>query len=138
MSGYEGEAATVRGWFLAEWDSGIPIHLIENSPFPDKPDNAPWARLSIRNNPAGPATVGGPSRRYRHGGSIILEVFVPADIGDGLARELADAGATIIREKQEDGITVWSVQAIPIGVEDGWYRINVLGTFSRDEVFTVT
>lgn len=134
---YQNEAGTIRAWFEDGWESGVPIHLIENSKFSDKPDDAPWARLLIRSQEAFPVSIGGPTIRYRHPGSIIVEIRVPEGIGDGRGRELADLACSIVRGKEEDGITVWSARAIPLGVRDGWYRINVLGTFSRDEDFTV-
>lgn len=137
MSGYQGEEATIRGWFKAEWPSGTPIQLIENSKFSDKPDNAPWARMTVRSTGARVASIGGPVQRHRHDGDIILEVWVPEGIGTGKAKELADLGCGIIRGKEEGGITVWSARAIPLGVRDGWYRINVIGSFSRDEDFTI-
>lgn len=138
MSGYLDEAETIRGWFLSEWDSGVPIHIYENQKFADKPDDEAWARLAIRSRSEGvPAAVGGPQVKYRHPGSIILEIFTPGGVGDGRARELADEGAAIIRARQEDGIIVWTTGAVVLGVRDGWYRINVIGTYTRDEDFTV-
>ena len=137
MSGYVDEAATIRAWFAADWESGVPIHLIENSEFKDKPDNAPYAKLFIRPRDAFTAGVGGPQVRYRHPGDIILEIRVPEGVGDGRARELADAGCDIIRGREEGMLRVWSARAIALGVRDGWCRFNVLGSYSWDGDFTV-
>jgi len=136
-SGYQGEAAVIREWFEAGWESGVPLQLVENAPFPDKPTNAPWARLAVRSTDARVASVGGPSVRFRHAGDIILEVFVPEGVGDGRARELADLGCDIVRAREESGIRVWAPRAIPLGVRDGWYRINVVAPYERDETFTI-
>lgn len=137
MSGYLGEAETIRDWFVAEWDAdAVPIQIYENVKF-DQPDDEPWARLTIRSRDAAPASIGGPAVRYRHPGAIILEIFNPVGHGDGRARELADEGLAIIRGRQEGGLTVWTAGAIPIGERDGWYKIDVLGTYSRDEDFAV-
>ena len=137
MSGYLGEAETIRKWFRSEWDSGVPIHLIEGGNFPDKPDDGPWARLAIRSRDGYPAAIGGPTIRYRHDGDIILEIFTPEGGGDGPARALVDSGCEIVRGRDEDSIVVWNVRAIPLGVRDGWYRINVIASFSRDEDFAL-
>jgi len=137
MSGYIGEAETIRGWFLAEWDSGVPIHVYENTKFTDKPDDAIWARLRVLSRDAYPAAIGGPTIRYRHDGDIILEIFAPESTGDGAARSLADDACAIMRGREDGGIVVWTARAIPLGVRDGWYRINVVGSFSRDEDFAL-
>jgi|GEM_PF-1628197 len=134
--GYVGEAATIRGWFEGEWPSGTPIQLIEGSPFTERPDDAAWARLRIRNTDGGPATVGGPLRRYRYWGDIIVEIKAPAHVGDGALRELADQALDIIRDREDGGITVWRVRALPLSPEDGWNRMNVLGSFTRDQTHT--
>ena len=136
-TGYVGEAATIRAWFEDEWESGVPIKLLENAAKFAKPDNAPWARLSIHSNDAHVASVGGPNVRFRHLGDIVLEVFAPEGIGDGRARELADLGCSIIRGRSENGVQVWAPKAIPAGTKDGWYQINVVAPFSRDEDFTI-
>lgn len=138
MSGYEGEAETIRAWFRSEWDSGVPIQIFENVAFKDKPDDEHWARLRVRSFEGAPATIGGPDVKYRHDGDIILEIFSPEGVGDGRARELADEALEIIRGREEGGITVWRAWAVPIGNRgDGWYRINALGSYSRDEDFTL-
>lgn len=130
---YVSEGAAIRAWFTAEWESGVPIHLLENSEFTDKPENAPWARLAIRPNDVNAVAVGGPVTRYRYDGDIILEIFTPSGTGDGRAKELADLGDTILRGRAEDGIQVWAARAITLGVRDGWYRINVIARYQRDE-----
>ena len=135
-SGYLDEAETIRDWFVAEWDSTVAIHIYENQKF-TKPTAAHWARLTIRSQEGRPASIGGPSVRYRHDGNIILEVFAPEGTGDGRARELVDEGLAIIRGREEGGIIVWTARAIPIGVRDGWYKINGLGLYQRDEDFNV-
>ena len=124
--GYVGEAATIRAWFESEWPSGTPIQLIENDSF-DRPDDSAWARLLIRSRDGSPATVGGPLRRYRYPGDVIVEIKVPEYTGDYVLRDLADGG-----------ITVWSVRAIPLDPKDGWARMHVLGSYSRDQTHTIT
>lgn len=135
--GYAGEAATIRSWFEAGWPSGTPIQPIENSQF-TRPDDSAYARLLIRSRDGEPVTVGGPLRRYRYPGDIIVEIKVPAYTGDDVLRSLADTAMDILRDKQDGNITVWRVRAIPLEPEDGWCRMNVLASYTRDQTHTTT
>jgi len=137
MSGYVGEAATIRGWFDSEWDATVPIHMVDGSAFKDKPDNGPWARMAIQSRGAEVASIGGPAVSFRHTGDVVVEIFVPEGVGDGRGRALADLACDILRGKQDGGIVVWNARAIPLGVHDGWYRINVIGPYQRDEDFEI-
>ena len=134
--GYVGEAATFRAWFSDGWEEGVPLALVENSAKFAKPTNAPWARLAIRPVDSEVASIGGPQVRYRQTGNLILEIFAPEGTGDGRARELADLACSIVRGREEARLRVWSARAIPLGVRDGWYRINVIAPYSWDEDYT--
>lgn len=137
VDGYVGEDAAIRTWFQAEWEAGVPIHLIEGSAFREKPTNAPWARLLIRPRASAVVSVGAPIIRHRHVGSVIVEIFTPDGNGDGRAKELGDLACDILRGRQENGVVVWNARAIPLGVQDGWVRVNVIAPYQRDQDFTV-
>lgn len=132
---YVSEAALIRNRFESQWSSPIPAFILENKKV-SKPTDAPWVRMTIQNGDANVACVGGSTIRYRHDGSVIVEIWTPLGEGDGEARELGDLAASIFRGWESGGLRFWAPRVVPLGERNGWYRVNMIAPFQRDTDFS--
>lgn len=131
--GYETEANEIRSHFDTEWADETPVDW-PNTAFA-KPDRDPWIRFRIRPADAGQADMAS-SPRFRHDGAVIVQVFVREHTGDGRAKELADKAAAIFRRTTIGSSVFRTPRANDIGPDGrGWYQINVIAPYYRDEVF---
>lgn len=132
---YEAARRTIQDHVASSW-TGTPSSRIayENLPF-QPPSAAPWLRLTIRHGEARAASLGGPTRRYRRFGSAILQIFVPEGTGPTLATQLADEAMLLFEGQRLTGGVVFSgLRVREVGVEDGWFQINVSAAFSFDDL----
>jgi hypothetical protein len=75
-------------------------------------------------------------KRYRHDGTISIQVFVPQNSGDGQARTLAEAACSIFRGASFDSIRCAAPYVTEGGLEGrGWYQLNVWCAYYRDSFF---
>lgn len=70
--------------------------------------------------------------QFRSYGEIVVQIFVKPNSGAARALQLADLVADIWRAAKFDGITVMAPRVVKVGVNDGWYQVNVISPYYRD------
>jgi hypothetical protein len=91
-----------------------------------------WVRISSQTAKGSQISLGSnPLHRYK--GVFFVQIFVLPDSGSGRAAEIVDAITTLIRGKTISGITFKVPTSHKIGVKDGWYQVNVLTEFYRED-----
>ena len=84
------------------------------------------------------ASVGAPGANLRRiDGTVIIEIFVPMNIGEGALDDYADLAAIVFRDvTSQQGLRFGEPSMVNVGPRDGWYKKDVLVPFVRDTVFT--
>jgi hypothetical protein len=97
------------------------------------PQSAPWLRFQINEGNASTPAFGS-GVVYRHPGNVIVQVFVPANEGDGRARSIADTVAAVYRGKRlTPGIRFFDAPYVnTVGRDGDWYQVNVICPFAYD------
>ena len=146
----EAERKAIGTLFNTGWGSTTPISY-QNRDF-SPPEGSEWVRLTI--NPADSFRIelGTGLKHERTVGIVQVQVFVPANTGDGRSTELGDMVADIFRDQQvdlldpSDGVTVMgriifrTPTLRPIGVDTRlemkglFYQMNVSVPYVRDSV----
>lgn len=134
MPDFAAAAAAIRTEFETEFGALSPTYDIAWENVRYRPvQGIPWVRLSIREGEAQIVSLdGGDGRRFRHPGVVIVQVFVPANDGDGLAREIADSVAAIFRGKTIDCVRFRAPYVQVVGPEGAWFQLNVYCNFFYD------
>ncbi len=135
---YVKENTAIRTLFNTGWAGATPV-AYENEPF-TPPDDAAYAVLSIKTDPAFQIEMGSVQVQHRHPGLIFVMIFTPPDTGNNAALALADTAADIFRRKSStlvDGRILYRTPQIDtIGLTDeGWFHVNVVTPFIRDSYF---
>lgn len=132
---YLAESIALQSRFDTLWNNETPVQW-PNVAF-SLEDKTEWVRFTILSEPARQAAMGGNnSNLYRHPGFVSIQIFVKPNTGIKRALELADMVTNVWRGAQFSGITMGAPSVIPIGVQDGWYQVNVLCSYYRDEVLS--
>lgn len=152
MSGYGDEAATVLGRLDSEWGNRTPVDW-PNLPFDPTheggdpkaaalAESGPWIRPRLFATDAARREIGrAGSRTFRHHGLLLVQVFTPVDIGDGLARSLAEDLCGIFRAVVADGVVYEGPTGeAPTARDDGpdgrgWYMWTVTVPYTRDSLY---
>jgi len=97
------------------------------------PADAPWLRFTITEGTANTPAFGS-GVVYRHPGNVIVQVFVPANEGDGRARSIADTVAAVYRGKRlTPGIRFFDAPYVnTVGRDGDWFQVNVVAPFEYD------
>lgn len=139
--GYAAGHNAIRTRFNTEWAGGaystVPVAWA-NAEF-DPPSEDEWVRVTIFDAEAFQVSIGGVAgagNTYRHPGIVVVNIFVPINVGDGLALAMADAVATIFRAWQDATTkTRFLTPSVSrIGTDGNWFQINVTCPFERDEL----
>ena len=91
-----------------------------------------WVRVSSQISSARQITMGS-NTIYRYRGVCYVQIFVSPDSGSGRAMEIVDFVSNLIRSKTINGVTFNTPRANKVGVKDGWYQVNVLTEFYRED-----
>ena len=70
---------------------------------------------------------------YRYYAFIVTQVFVTPNSGSRRAYELADLAADIWRAISFDFITIQNPTIKEVGVVDGWYQLDLINPYYRNE-----
>lgn len=147
ISGYDAEGNAIQARFAGSWvtdDSPPkPLTLIawENVAFtapgsgPGAPEKQDWVRIQVLGSDATVVSIGGPQVTHRHGGDVVIEIFGLPNTGPARVRQLADKACSIFRGWQSGGMVFWTPRVVDVGLQDGWYRKNVICPFQRDTAF---
>lgn len=102
------------------------------------PTSGAWARATIRHATGGQATLSSSvgTRRFRHTGTVTVQIFTPHNEGGTLSDDLTD-----IVENAFEGTTTspgrvifFNVRTNEIGQHGQWFQTNVLADFEYDKI----
>lgn len=130
--------------FTTKWNAGtppIPLLLYDDK-HRDLPDNAPYARITIKHNVFPQVTIGatvakgGNGVRFRRFGIVTVQVFELS--GDGLtsADILVDLALDAFEGEKTglDRVEFRNARANEIGQDGPWFQTNVIAEFTYDRV----
>jgi hypothetical protein len=109
------------------------------------PDGSPWVRAALREGEAEQVSIND-QPIHRHEGVFILQVFGAEHEGQEVVMDLADSAASAFRgtlgkalqlsNGSSGTITVRSPSFRVIGLDRGWFQVNVLVLYRRDVQFS--
>ncbi len=142
LQGFGPEGDFLRNRFSAQWVDGSPsaartVIAWGNVNF--TPPEAAWVRFNVHHFPVAEiASLGAPGANLRRiDGTVMVEVFVPVNQGEGVVDDHCDAAAAIYRDlTSQQGLRFGEPSVVNVGPLDGWYKKDVLVPFVRDTVFT--
>lgn len=123
----------ILGIFKTAWDPRPAV-------YDDDPGNIPtgevvWARATIRHATGRQSSLAGAigTRRFTDEGTVFVQVFAP--VGDGSTACMA-AAREVQNAYRDARSRVWfrDVRLNEVGASGAFYQINVLATFSYDDV----
>lgn len=118
--------------FAAHW-SATPI-AFENVAFAPPADGGPWVRLSVPSDGAELASLGGPPRRWRRRGRVVVDIHVPAGTGSRAALELADQAIDLFAGWPVGDLVFLAASPAPAMAEGGVYRLSLAVPFRHDDL----
>lgn len=103
---------------------------------------APWVRFTVVDVKGQQIEMGSANNTHRVYGSLILQVFVPANTGDGAALTLGDALGELYRQKIfnfpdtpfSGHVRMRDPNVREIGRDDAYWQVNVTVPFHRDDL----
>lgn len=137
LQGYAAEGVFLRTRFEAQWADRTPIAWPNDDDF-EATEGEPWVRFTVNGDDgAAAASIGAPeSVRHRFPGSVLVEVFTPKGSSTNENDTLCDAVIACYIHYTGSGVRFFTPQKIPVGVEGGWFKQDVLCPFERDTIFT--
>ena len=132
---YEEARNAIQAHVASNW-TGTPGGTVayDNLPF-TPPVGSPWVRLSIQNESGVQAGFGGSAKRFRRQGTVKMQIFVVEGDGAGGVTQLADQAVLLFEgTKLSGGLRFTQVGIREIGVESGWFGLDVSAAFSFDDV----
>lgn len=121
--------------FVDVWTPSGIAYTLDNETY-DPPDNAAWARFSIRTNASTQDTLGAVgNRKYERSGSCFVQIFVLSNTGTEQSRELAQRIIDGFEGARIAGTTIRFNDVIPseVGPDGKWFQTNVEINFVFDE-----
>jgi hypothetical protein len=119
--------------FNTIWANRIPVSW-PNLAFTPPSPQSPWCRFSIVGGESKQTTIGATNNNHRSTGIVYVSIFIPSNTGDLIALQRADEAAAIFRNWAGTNVRCRVPQIKAIGDSDGWYQINVMTAFLRDEL----
>lgn len=120
--------------FTSLWNVSNGAFTFDGENFPEPVGTDPWLRVSIRHSASGQATLGSVGgRRFERAGSVITNIFIPANKG----RALADTLTGLVRDIFE-GVTLGEIYFFEsdcreTGLDGLWYGVVVESKFFYNE-----
>jgi len=132
--------AQVLQTYVQAQDPVIPVDW-PNRVF-EKPLSGPWIRFTVLDATSQQLEMGSSTNQYRVYGSLILQVFWPADAGDGDALALADTLSGLYRQRilnftdmPSSGLVRMRAPLVKVvGRKDAYFQVNVVIPFHRDDL----
>lgn len=110
--------------FDAHWDSDVCPVVYDNEA--SEGQNAPWARLTIRNTSGGQDTLGKEgNRKFLRTAHVIIQIFTKLQEGTKQSDELAQEARDIFECRSISGLDFGSGEVREIGPDGGWYIVVV-------------
>ena len=126
----------ILGVFKAAWDgTGFPA-VYDDVPGKKPTSETVWARATVRHATGNQSSIGGDvgSRRYTSRGTVFVQIFAP--VGDGSTACYAAAQLVLNAYRDARNPDVWFTEQRmrEVGSDGAFEQINVLATFSYDDV----
>jgi len=126
----------ILGVFKAAWDpTGFP------AVWTDLPGSAPtsetvWARATIRHATGAQASLAGENgaRRWARTGTVYIQVFAPVGDGSKAGYEAAQIVVNAFQASRHENVWFRDVRMNELGTSGAFEQLNVLATFSYDDV----
>lgn len=97
-----------------------------------------FVSLTIVNNDSMLAVHGNVLNMYRYYDLLSIQIFVRPNVGSRRAYSLADDISNIWRTGSVDFIHFFSPSLIEMGVVEGWFQLNLIIPFIRNEYKTIS
>lgn len=94
-------------------------------------ESTEWIRLTIQPAKGEVRTLG--DLTFRYNSILYVQVFVSPDSGSGRSMELVSEITNLLRAKTINGLTFKVPTYQDVGTKNGWYQINVLTEFYRED-----
>jgi len=125
--------------FHEVWDvSASDVPVLYSDRAQDIPDTGSWARITVRHLTGEQATLsnGIGQRRFRHEGTVFVQIFTPFDDGMVRSDELVEIAKTAFEgEVTTPGRVIFRrVRINEIGQDGQWFQSNVLADFEYDQI----
>lgn len=134
--GFAATESTIRSRFNTQWSSlrpTIPAFFDNAGDDVTPPEDSTWVRLTVL--PGGSSQVEmGNLRRWRRVGVIVVQIFVPAASGTGLALELGDTVRDIFEGLTVSGVIFRATSLNRVGLDGAWLQYNASTPFQADEL----
>jgi hypothetical protein len=128
--------------FTTKWNAGtppIPLLLYDDR-HRDLPDDAPYARITVKHNVFSQATVGatvakgGDGVRFRRFGIVTVQIFQPSGGGLTSSDVLVDLALDAFEGEKTglDRIEFRNARVNEIGQDGPWFQTNVIAEFVYD------
>lgn len=89
--------------------------------------------ITIVHDDAKQVQIGSIKNMYRFYAFLVTQIFTKPNIGTRRAYELADNAADIWRTFSYNFITIENPELVPMGIIDGWYQLDLINPFYRNE-----
>lgn len=124
--------AEIETRFAALW-SATPV-AYENVVFDPPAEGGAWIKLAVVGDGAELVSIGGPPRRFRCRGHVLLEIHVPAGGGSRAALALADQALDLFAGWPVSALTFLAGAPEPAAQSGGHYRVTVTVPFRFDDL----
>jgi len=124
---------TMMNRFAAQWAILQPTVEVA---YPDvntpPPEGESWVRVTILDGDSTQAALPA-TRRTRHIGIFMVEIYTPLAHGDELGRALADSVVTAMSEVTVSGIRLKVTSLLRVGEDRQWLHYNASTPFLYDD-----
>lgn len=124
--------AEIETQFAALW-AATPV-AYENVVFEPPADETPWVRLSVASDAAELASIGGPPRRWRCRGRVVLDIHTATGSGSRLALQLADLTLDLFAGWPASPLRFLAGSPAPAVQSGDLYRVTVTVPFRYDDL----
>ena len=131
-TGFADAHKTIEERVSTNWTStSIAYENVQAKEFSDGDQD--WVRVTVIEGDSGQIGIGGVGAAlHRNLGIVVIEVYTREDKGGRQARAHADGLAALFRGVQDNDITFRTPRVLPVGVDEGWYQVNVQVPFQWD------
>lgn len=101
----------------------------------DPSEGTSFARVTVLGGEARVASLGiiG-QRRFRHAGTVIIQIFVPSGQGANVGLAIADDIAAALRGITTSGVILMATTITPVGRDGAFYQVNTSTPFRYDNI----
>ena len=129
----------IRSRFITQWATFSPTYTLVQSGQPtptESVNDAPWVKLSTLFGESRQVGFSNAGPRKRTVGNAVVQIFVPAGTGDGLAESLSDRVADVWEMTTIQGVIFRATSVQRVGEDGTWLQYNATTPFQVDELRT--